>query len=67
MLMLLDMEKFIYTKVVTIQPRYIFVNQCKERLVVRQLETAQDPLVLEASERKPYFWADDKSPYLPPS
>lgn len=53
-------EELLYTRVVSISPRLIIVNQLKCYLVVIQSGVHRDPLILQPGDRSPFYWATGK-------
>lgn len=53
-------DELLYTRVVSISPRLIIVNQLKCYLVVIQSDVHRDPLILQPGDRSPFYWATGK-------
>ena len=53
-------DELLYTRVVSISPRLIIVNQLKSYLVVIQSEMNRDPLILHPGDRSPFYWTSGR-------
>ena len=56
---LLDNDNSIYTKKITLTPRFIIVNNVNEEIVIRQFDTKQK-LLVGKNMRIPYLWFDSQ-------
>lgn len=57
-----DYDLLIYSKIFSILPRFIIVNQMKQDLIFRQINSNQNFLV-KAGERKPYEFEISKKKF----
>ncbi len=51
----LDLDLELYTKLITLTPRYVIINKMGDNLLVTQTETEQY-LILAPEIRSPYLW-----------
>eukprot|EP00347_Sterkiella_histriomuscorum_P000566 403375355 len=51
-------DDYVYTKITTITPLYVFVNHTKNIIVAAQFEARDIPFVIPSKERVPFHWAN---------
>mmetsp|Transcript_23179 Transcript_23179/g.22656 ORF Transcript_23179/g.22656 Transcript_23179/m.22656 type:complete len:364 (-) Transcript_23179:642-1733(-) len=55
-------DDYVYTKITTISPLYVIINQTKNLLVVGQHEATEVPFVIRNGDRVPFYWANKNAP-----
>lgn len=60
---MLEKEKLLYSRVISINPRYVLVNCTKFNIGVKQVD-AQDIMILSPEEKKHFIWTDYKKEFI---
>lgn len=60
----MDLQMSLFTKVITITPKYVIVNNCKDQLLIRQYKNqdSQNAKVILPGQRFPFCWSDSSLP-----
>lgn len=51
-------DEYVYTRITTITPLYIFVNHTDKVIIVSQYDTKELPFVINKGDRLPFHWAN---------
>jgi len=54
----------LYTKITTVQPRYVIVNYTQSALICAQQDSKGNPLILKSGQSKPFHWNNKDSARL---
>ena len=57
-------DEYIYTKIITISPKYVFHNCAEMSLEVVQAGSYESPLCIEPGGSSPFHWPDSQRPKL---
>jgi vacuolar protein sorting-associated protein 13A/C len=57
-------NEYLFTKIITISPRFVLVNNMKEDLIIIQHEVREYPTILHSKTRSPYYWPNGKGQQL---
>ena len=58
---IIDKEKFIYSKVISIIPRYVLANYTKYVVAVKQTD-CEDVLYFAENQKKQFYFTDHRKP-----
>jgi len=53
-----DRENYLYTKVITISPRYVVINKTNYLMGIKKDRSSAKPIILEKDVRTPFYWSE---------